>query len=140
MGFETLMTMLTEGLVSAIGKCSRDIDSHAVLPDHPIETGVPVSYRRIVSDLEISGHEFKAGDLLRLQLQTLGYVPREADRIWIFGAGLHSCVGKQVSLRIWTEFKRAFDVLRLRGAVKSYEVATSHYSLRHNCVHIEVTG
>jgi cytochrome P450 len=139
MGFETLMTMLTEGLVSAFNKCSRDFADHAALPDHPIETGVPVSYRKIESDLEISGHEFKAGDLLRLQLQTLGYVPGEADRGWMFGAGAHSCIGKQVSLRIWTEFKRAFDTMRLRGVVKSYELAPSHYSLRHNCVHIEVS-
>ena len=140
MGFETLMTMLTEGLVSAFNKCARDFADHAALPDHPIETGVPVSYRKIESDREISGREFKAGDLLRLQLQTLGYVPREAERGWMFGSGVHSCVGKQVSLRIWTEFKKAFDTMRLRGAVKSYELASSHYSLRHNCVHIEVSG
>jgi cytochrome P450 len=137
MGFETLMTMLTEGLVSAFHNGG---DGGAVLPAHPMETGVPISYRRVRSDLAISGHQFRAGDLLRLQLQTLGYVPREADRGWMFGAGVHSCVGKQVSLRIWAELKRVFDAMRLRGRVRSYELAPSHYLVRHGCVHIEVIG
>jgi cytochrome P450 len=138
MGLETLMTMLTEGLFSAFREEPGVSGGDATLPAYPIETGVPISYRRAEADFEMSGHEFKQGDLLRLQLQTLGYVPGETDRKWIFGAGAHSCVGKQASLRIWAELKRVFDAMHIRGQVRSYELAPSHYLVRHKFIHIEV--
>lgn len=138
MGFETLMTMLTEGLHSAFRDAPGAGSRLAMLPAHPVETGVPISYRKAAGDFAMAGHEFKVGDLFRLQLQTLGYVAREADRTWIFGAGAHSCVGKQVSLRIWAELRKAFDAMRLRGRVISYELKPSHYLLRHNFIHVEV--
>ena len=138
MGFETLLTMLTEGLHLAFRSNPGDAVDHIVLPSFPVETGVPISYRRALTDFEMAGHAFKAGDLFRLQLQTLGYSAREEDRKWIFGAGAHSCVGKQISLRIWAQLKQAFDALHVRGRVNSYDLAPSHYLIRHNSVDIEV--
>lgn len=137
MGFETLMTMLTEGLHAAFRE-SASTGQPAVLPAHPIETGVPISYRRAATNLEVGNCEFKAGDLLRLQLQALGYISNEADRTWIFGAGAHSCIGKQASLKIWAELKQAFDGLQARGRVRSYDPVSSHYLLRYNVIHVEV--
>lgn len=138
MGFETLLTMLTEGITAAFRDHRREADAPVTLPADPIETGVPLSYRRASADFELAGHAFKAGDLFRLQLQTLGYSTRAAERTRIFGAGEHSCVGKQVSLRIWTQLKQSFDALAVRGHVRSCEIMPSHYLLRHGSVHIEV--
>ncbi len=138
MGFETLMAMITDGFVSAFGDLADQGGSHAVLPVFPVETGVPVTYRKAESDFEMEGHNFKAGDLLRLQLQTLGYSERDVDRKWIFGAGTHSCVGKQASLRIWALLKQAFDRIGVRGRVRTCEVMPSHFIVRHNSVYIEV--
>jgi cytochrome P450 len=138
MGFETLMTMLTEGLHSAVREEPAASGGDATLPAYPMETGVPISYRKAETDFEMSGHLFRKDDLFRLQLQTLGYVPREEDRKWMFGAGTHSCVGKQASLRIWAELKRAFDAMHVRARVESYSPAASHYLLRNKCIHIEV--
>jgi hypothetical protein len=138
MGFETLLAMLTEGLHLAFRHQPGDAGDHIQLPAFPIETGVPISYRKALVDFDMAGHAFRAGDLFRLQLQTLGYSGREQDHKWIFGAGTHSCVGKQVSLRIWTSLKRAFDALAVRGRVRSYDVVPSHYMVRHNSIHIEV--
>jgi cytochrome P450 len=138
MGLETLKAMLTEGLCSAFSLQASTNDGSAVLPAYPIETGVPISYRRAEADFTITGHDFAKGDLFRLQLQTLGYVPRQADRQWIFGAGAHSCVGKQASLRVWGEFKTVFDALAIRTRIISYELAQSHYLVRHRTVHVEV--
>lgn len=138
MGLETLKAMLIEGLRSAFAQEIPGNGSTAILPSYPIETGVPISYRKAASDFVIAGHEFAQGDLFRLQLQTLGYVSRQADRKWIFGAGAHSCVGKQVSLRIWEELKRAFDPMLIRGRISSYQLAPSHYLVRHSAVQVEV--
>jgi cytochrome P450 len=138
MGLETLKAMLIEGVRSAFAQEAAANGGPAVLAAHPIETGVPISYRRADADFTVAGHDFARGDLLRLQLQTLGYVPRQADRKWIFGAGIHSCVGKKASLRIWDEFKHVFDAMLTRGRISSYELAPSHYLVRHTAVHVEV--
>jgi hypothetical protein len=138
MGLETLKALLTEGLRTAFAQESGVNGGLAILPARPIETGVPISYRRVGSDFVMAGHHLARGDLLRLQLQTLGYISRHADREWIFGAGAHSCVGKQASLRIWQEVKSVFDAMMVRGRVISYTLAPSHYLVRHSAVHVEV--
>lgn len=138
MGFETLLTMLTESLHMAFRRQAQETREPIVLPDFPIETGVPISYRRAAADFEMSGHAFKAGDLLRLQLQVLGYSAHVPDNKWIFGAGTHSCVGKQVTLRIWKEFKKTFDAMEVRGRIGAIDLVQSHYMIRHNSVHAEV--
>lgn len=138
MGFETLLAMLTEGIVTAFRDRSTAVTGHVELPETPIETGVPVSYRQAAVDFELGEYAFRTGDLLRLQLQTLGYSGRAPESERIFGAGEHACVGKMVSLRIWTHFKQSFDALGIRGCVRTCETAPSHYLLRHNSVLIEV--
>jgi hypothetical protein len=138
MGFETILVMVTEGLHRAFYNHVAGDDDPIVLPAFPIETGVPVSYRRAVTDFTLAGHAFKTGDLLRLQLQVLGYSHRTDEQQGIFGAGVHSCVGKQVSLRIWSRLKEAFDPLRIRGRVHSYDLVPSHYMVRYNSIDIEV--
>jgi hypothetical protein len=131
-GMDTLATMLTESVVAAL-------DARLVrLPDFPVETGVPVSHRRVKSAFRIGAHAFAAGDLVRLQMQALGYSSVAEDRKFIFGAGAHSCVGKQLSLRVWEAFKREFDGLHVSGRVINYQTAPSHYTIFHQSVEIEV--
>jgi cytochrome P450 len=138
MGFETLLTMLTESLHMAFRLQPAETQGPIILPDFPVETGVPISYRRAAADFEMAGHAFKAGDLLRLQLQALGYSAHEPDNKWIFGAGTHSCVGKQVTLHIWKEFKQVFDGMGVSGRIGAIDLVPSHYVVRHNFIHAEV--
>jgi cytochrome P450 len=133
-GIDTLAMMLTESVVVAL----RGADGAAKLPEFPKETGVPVSHRRVKSDISIGGHAFAEGDLIRLQMQALGYSSMAENRKFIFGAGAHSCVGKQLSLRVWEAFKREFDGLDLRARVLDYQTIPSHYTIFHKSVQIEV--
>jgi hypothetical protein len=133
-GIDTLATMLTESVVVAL----RAGDGVAKLPEFPIETGVPVAHRRVMSDLTIGGHAFAKGDLIRLQMQVLGYSSTAENHKFIFGAGAHSCVGKQLSLRVWEAFKREFDGLDISGRVVDYQTIPSHYTIFHKSVQIEV--
>jgi hypothetical protein len=43
-----------------------------------------------------------------------------------------------VSLRIWSRLKEAFDPLRVKGRVLSYDLVPSHYMVRYNSIDIEV--
>ncbi|QIG50920.1 hypothetical protein G5V57_26230 [Nordella sp. HKS 07] len=136
-GLDSLAMMLTEGIVAAL----RDdpVGSAGTrLPIFPIETGVPVTFRRAKADFDMDGCAFKAGDLIRLQLQSFGYSRAAEHSKFIFGAGMHSCVGKQLSLRIWESFKRDFDALDLRARMANYQLMPSHFIILHKLVEVEV--
>lgn len=137
-GLDSVAMMLAEGLVTAMREFDPTASTAAKLPDFPIETGVPVSHRRAKSDFEIDGYKFAAGDWIRLQMQSLGYSPAAEDHKFIFGAGAHSCLGKQVSLRIWEAYKREFDGLNVKARVVDYRLIPSHYIIFHDSVEVEV--
>lgn len=137
-GLDSLAMMLTESIATAL----RDEASAAggvKLPEFPVETGVPVTFRRAKADFEMEGHAIAAGDLIRLQLQSFGYSAAPEDHKFIFGAGMHSCVGKQLSLRIWDHFKREFDALGLKARIARYELFPSHFIILHKAVELEVS-
>ena len=133
-GLDSVAMMLTEGVLTALQQGAT------TLPEFPLETGVPVSHRRAKSDISLGGHAFAKGDLIRLQMQSLSYLELAENRKYIFGAGAHSCLGKQVSLKIWEVFKREFDKLNVRGRIVDYQTTPSHYIIFHKSVEIEVFG
>ncbi|WP_119391624.1 hypothetical protein [Taklimakanibacter lacteus] len=137
-GLDSVTMMLAEGIVAALREFESGRTDAVKLPDFPVETGVPVSHRRAKSDFEIDGHKFAAGDWIRLQMQSLGYSPAPDDRKFIFGAGAHSCLGKQVSLRIWDAFRQEFDSLNLRARLIDYSIFPSHYIIYHDSIQLEV--
>ena len=97
------------------------------MPDFPVDTGVPVTFRRVKDDCSFGPYRFLAGDILRVQLQPLGYSDQPELKTAIFGAGVHSCVGRQLSLKLWEHLARAFNGLGLRAGLLAYDVAASHY-------------
>lgn len=137
-GLHTVTMMLAESVVAALQTCEATGQPAAGLPDFPVETGVPVSHRRAKADFQVEGHNFGAGDFIRLQMQALGYSPSDEDRRFIFGGGIHSCLGKNVSLRIWDAFRREFDAIKVTARVTDYRLAPSHYIIFHEAIEIEV--
>jgi cytochrome P450 len=137
-GLDSVAMMLAEGMVTALREFDPARSPTAKLPDFPIETGVPVSHRRVKNDFEIDGYKFATGDWIRLQMQSLGYSQTYEDHKFIFGAGAHSCLGKQVSLRIWEACKREFDRLNVKARVVDYRLVPSHYIIFHDSVQVEV--
>jgi cytochrome P450 len=137
-GVDSVAMMLAESLVMALSEIDPAHPEPARLPEFPVETGVPVSHRRAKIDFEIDGHKFAAGDLIRLQMQALGYSALAENRKFIFGGGAHSCLGKQVSLRIWEAFQREFNGLNVKGRVVDCKLTPSHYIIFHDLVQVEV--
>jgi hypothetical protein len=110
----------------------------AALPEYPVETGVPVTWRRVLLDCEFGPYRFSAGDILRLQLQPGGYSDQPELKAAIFGAGIHSCVGRQVSLKLWSHLARAFNALGLQAEIMEYDLVPSHFIAHYRSVKIKV--
>ena len=135
-GVHSVTMMLTEGIVTALR--GRQGSAGARLPEFPIETGAPVVFRRARNDFEVWGCPIIAGDMIRLQMQPLGYSDAGTNRSAIFGAGVHSCVGKQMSLSIWRHLKREFDQLNLRARIARYDTLPADYVTKYRSVELEV--
>jgi cytochrome P450 len=70
-------------------------------PDWPVETGVPFVERVATEAFEIGGAVLSCGERVRVMMQSFAYSPDPADRERIFGAGVHSCLGRQMSVELW---------------------------------------
>ena len=70
-------------------------------PPTPNETGVPYVERIADRDFEHDGTSFRAGDRIRLQMQSFAYAETVTDKQRIFGVGVHACLGKRLSLEVW---------------------------------------
>ena len=135
-GFDSLTMALMENMIAACR--DRAAGQPAELPQYPVETGVSVTFRRALRDCRFGSHQFAAGDLVRLQLQPLGYSGQRELKEAIFGAGPHSCVGRQISLRVWSHLAQAFNALGLRAEIETYDLIPSHFIARYHSVKIKV--
>ena len=89
-------------------------------------------------DFSVGPHSFRAGDLIRLQLQPFGYAKDAAVQTLMFGAGMHSCVGKQISLRVWAQLRAQFNALSVMARHIHTEHERSHFIALYKSVKIEV--
>jgi hypothetical protein len=134
-GSETLLMMLIESILYAVSVANG---KPATLPDFPPETGVPLTWRYAAKDMAIGGCPVHAGDSVKLRLQATAYSEKPEIKNLIFGAGPHSCVGKQISLVFWQMFSSAFNALQLHAKVGKYDAISEPHMIRYRKVEIEI--
>ena len=135
-GSETLVMMLVENVLSAIAASSA---AHpAVLGDFPSETGVPLTWRRASNAMDVGGCPIRSGDHVQLKLQTAAYSEKPAVRNVVFGAGPHSCIGKQITMLLWETFRVAFNALEIQGRLGTYDAIVEPHMRRYNKAEVEI--
>lgn len=134
-GAETLIMMLVESILYAVEIAG---DGPANLPDFPHETGVPLSWRLATKDTSLGGCPVRAGDMVKLRLQAAAYADKPEIKNLIFGAGPHSCIGKNVSLVLWEHFSFAFNTLQLHAKNGAYDAIVEPHMIRYHKAEIEI--
>jgi hypothetical protein len=132
-GVDTLVMLIVENILA----CWKE-GGDGNLPAFPLETGVPITNRMPDHVWTIGGHDVAPGEILRLQLQPLGYSEKPQHNAAIFGAGIHVCVGKQVSLRVWHHLREAFNSIAPRARILDYVLKPSAAICLYKTVKIEV--
>jgi cytochrome P450 len=128
LGHDTLIGTLGESLYQ-IFRANRDRPLNEIFfPTMPIETGVPYVERVAEEAIEIGGAVIAAGDKVRLMLQSFAYSGEAADRARLFGIGMHTCLGRQMSLDIWARTTAALSVLPYSLEIMDYEMRASDYT------------
>ena len=127
LGYDALAGTIGETLhhlfVANAGKKLSEI----VYPAMPLETGVPFVERIAAEFFEHRGVSIAKGDRLRILLQSFQYAPDPADRVRMFGVGLHACLGRQLSLDLWARIAGQLSRIENRVEVLAHAFRTEDY-------------
>lgn len=108
----TLALSLNHILERAGGRRLNEL-SHSAFPTH---TGVPYIDRQARCPVRVDGADVARGEVLRCLLQSLE-IEDEAARLRFFGAGMHVCLGRPVTLDLFEQVAARLSSLPVRVAV-----------------------
>jgi len=130
-----LFALGNDSLVGTIGESLyRILDEHPGVPfqaipfpDMPVETGVPFFERVVADAVAIGGVRLSPGERVRVLMQGFAYSPDPLDRARIFGAGVHACLGRQMSVDLWREVVRRLARMRVSAEVVDHALRDDNY-------------
>ena len=89
-------------------------------------------------DISVGRCPVRAGDTVKLRLQAAAYADKPEIKNLIFGAGPHSCIGKNVSLVLWEHFSVAFNAIQLHAKNGAYDAIVEPHMIRYRKAEIEI--
>ena len=123
-GSDNLQSTIAENIMAVSEQTNTGVPLE--LPSYPVETALSATFRRPIHAFEVAGFQVEPDELIRIQLEPFGYGTGSEITNMMFGAGAHACIGKQVSLRVWSQFSKHFNRLRVVGEVLAYHAETTH--------------
>jgi cytochrome P450 len=101
LGKDSLLTSLSEGLIDYLidsqGRRLDDLSSK----EPRLFGGVTVGERIVARAFTSAGARFEEGQRVRLYFQGYGFLDGETERLAMFGAGEHACLGRAHALDVW---------------------------------------
>jgi cytochrome P450 len=88
---------------------------------------VPFVERIVAEPFEYQGTTFRQGERIRILLQSFQYSGNPADRMRLFGAGIHACLGRQLSLEIWSLVTNRLAKIDARVDIRDYTLRDDDY-------------
>lgn len=96
-------------------------------PAELTQTSIPYVGRIAREDTELLGQSFSKG--MNLHVYFLPFTDNEKSRDLskIFGAGRHACIGKRLSLLVWSEITRQLNGIDRRAIITNYRLRQPDY-------------
>lgn len=102
LGKDSLFSSLSEGLIDFSLACKgRQLDDPSVREPR-LFGGVTVGERLVARPFTCAGAHFEEGQRVRLYFQGFGFLHSETERLAMFGAGGHACLGRALALEVWS--------------------------------------
>lgn len=92
----------------------------------PHRTAVPFVERIASAPVSVAGLDLVEGDRVRVVLQTYGHSPSNEHHRF-FGAGAHACLGRPLSIELWSAIAAGLSRMTSRVRVLDYQLATDSY-------------
>ena len=100
-GRDSLLATLAESLSATLAQNAGGPCADMDFGEHPVETGVAIAERVAIEPVVAGEATIAKGERVRLYLQSLNYSDKVSVQRLVFGAGAHSCLGRQLSLDLW---------------------------------------
>jgi len=126
-GHDSLIGTLAESLLRIFRSQAGLRLCEMQFPQAPVETGVPFTERMVTEAFEHEGIAFQPGARVRIMLQAFSYAKDLDPKTWMFGVGMHSCVGRTLSLDLWSHLTKRLSMVERRIEVLSYELCADDY-------------
>jgi hypothetical protein len=127
LGRDSLLASLSEALIDfAVASRGRRLDDPGAKTPR-LFGGVTVGERLVEEAFVFRGAHFGAGQRVRLYFQGYGYCEAETDRLAMFGAGKHSCLGRALALEVWALF--AAEIRKAPLTVRSVQFEYARNSM-----------
>lgn len=137
LGSDALTGTLANSLAQAVADSSA-AGRPLVIGPAPTRTGVPFVDRQALRDTEHGGRAVARGDTVTARLDVFDGAGEDADRM--FGAGAHVCLGRPVSLRLWSEIRDFVNPLDSRVGLRAFVLRKDDVFRLPDVFEIEVTG
>lgn len=125
-GKDALVGTLAESLCQLF-RDNADVPLERIeFPRMPHQTAVPFVERIAAAPVRVAGLDLAEGDRVRIVLQTYGHSP-SSDHHRFFGAGAHACLGRPLSLELWSTIAACLSKLTSRVRVLDYQLAADNY-------------
>lgn len=125
-GKDALVGTLAEGLSELFGDNQAVALDSIAFPKMPHRTAVPFVERIAAEPVSVAGLELAEGERVRIVLQTYGHGPANEHHRY-FGAGAHACLGRPMSLELWSAITALLSKLPSRVRVLDYHLPMDSY-------------
>ncbi len=125
-GKDALVGTLAESL-SELFRDNEDTSLDRIeFPRMPHRTAVPFVERIASAPVSVAGLDLAEGDRVRVVLQTYSHGPSNEHHRY-FGAGAHACLGRTLSLELWSAIAALLSRQTSRVRVLDYQLAADSY-------------
>jgi len=125
-GKDALVGTLAESLVELFRADDAVPLERIAFPKMPHRTAVPFVERIASEPVSVGGLDLAEGDRVRIILQTYGHGPANEHHRY-FGAGAHACLGRPLSLELWSVITASLAKLTSRVRVLDYQLPMDSY-------------
>lgn len=125
LGRDALMGTITNSMAAFIQASNGQPLGQVHFPRVPLMTGVPYVWRQPVGDKDSPDRFENYSMAVEVPLASFSG-EADAGRMNFFGAGIHSCVGKNMSLAVFGEISKYLATCERCATVTSHKTDTTH--------------
>ncbi len=125
-GKDTTVGTLGECLVQLVRDFSGIALNEIAYPKAPAQTGLPFVERISTAPVSIGGVDLKEGERVRVLLQTFVDAP-PSQHHRLFGAGPHACLGRPLTVDLWSAISRQMAKFDTKLRLINYELPQNEY-------------
>ena len=137
-GIDSLRSTLMVNIDHMLNNKNHATARPLIFENYPITTGVPFTYRLLERDVMLDGLRLASGSIVKIMLEQHSMYSGSKDHNLMFGSGLHSCLGKNLSLTVWPILANRINELNITAFIKHIDCSTYQFATNYKALILEI--